>query len=185
VPAPPQGRGQEFFAAAFVADQAGENDQAIELYLKALNEPDLPETSRQAAQLEIGLLELLATEEAVWVQRCDVGQHQLLALLGSPGVPQQTRTPAESALSELRRRCCTPSGEIWIGQDVTLRSDGIIREDAGVTKRRLDLGKGRAATVSDGAKCADGLVWWQVSMESLTGWMAERDQNQVRLILPR
>jgi hypothetical protein len=187
VPAPPQGQGQEFFAAAFTADQAGENDRAIELYLKALGEPDLPETSRQTAQLEIGLLELLATEEGVWFERCEVGKDQLAALLASPNVPGQTRSTAQQALDELQRRCarCVPSGAVWVGQNVTLRADASIREDAGVTKRRLDLGKNRPASVIDGAKCADGLVWWQVRTDSLTGWVAERDQNQVQLIVPQ
>lgn len=101
---------QELFEAAFSADQAGKNDEAIAGYQAALD-AGLSGEEATLARLEIGLLESIALESpqvqassAELALRCENAQANLVAVAGVQSAGDLTTT-ARDALVEIESVC--------------------------------------------------------------------------------
>ncbi|MPZ49096.1 MAG: hypothetical protein GEU75_07310 [Dehalococcoidia bacterium] len=70
-----------------------------------------------------------------------------------------------------------------VSDAVRLRADAIVR-DAPAGNDTGRRGNNMPGTVTEGPRCAQDLVWWQIQTAAGTGWTAEQDQNKVLLILP-
>jgi uncharacterized membrane protein len=81
---------------------------------------------------------------------------------------------------------CASGVGLATGRNVTVVSDGLIRNAAGIRGSVVGRGENRPATITGGPECVDNLVWWQVDLGGgVTGWTAERDQNNNQLLNPR
>jgi hypothetical protein len=78
-----------------------------------------------------------------------------------------------------------PALGLAVGKPVTVLQDARIRATPGTAGQDIGRGQNRAAGISGGPQCVDGLVWWEVDINGVKGWTAEQDQNKVRLLLDR
>jgi hypothetical protein len=101
--------------------------------------------------------------------------------VASPAAPSAQPTPRPTAAP----LGCTPSGDVGIGDQVTIISNTRIRADAGLDKpiTRTLTGDSQG-TILGGYKCADNLTWWRVRVDGLEGWAAERDEKGEQLLRP-
>ena len=99
--------------------------------------------------------------------------------------PTQAQTAQPTPQPTAAPTGCTPSGDVGVGDHVTIVPSTRIRADAGLDKRVLrTLTDARPGTVLEGYKCADNLTWWRVRVDDLEGWAAERHTDGTQLLVP-